>query len=573
MHDKKVMIQDLGMIGDRRTCAMIDKGGNIVWYCPRRFDEPSFFASLLDAGQGGAWRMNLPGMQFQKRAYLEDSGLLQTYFVAETDSLVLEDWMPLYGSFYGICRTASKAPVPYRMEIDVRPNYNRQPALPDLKDTRHVVVAYDYHVYASHPLHLEEGMIVCAVPAGEAAWFVLSERALDKPETRLRESRELTLENWREIAGHITYTGPYADAVSKSLRLLRMLTYAQNGGIIAAATTSLPEVLGGKRNYDYRYVWLRDAAMIVSALARAGSDGEEERKFLSFICSAMHRIPEPVVPMLTLDEQPAGMEQAVDFEGYKNSTPVRYGNGANSQLQLDANSNVIIAAKVIYNRYNTREHWETVQAMADFLVENWDKPDHGIWEETEKHQYSSSKVVAAVSLEYIADHSEDEAEKKRWLETAARIRQYVADNCITSDGAYAVYAGSEAVDVSAVLFPIWGFTDADTPQMLKTMARLEQEYSQNNLYRRHLVEFDSRKEGAFLAGTFWVAQYWVMRGNREKVEQILEAALRFMNDVGLMPEEGDPETGEFLGNIPQSFVHASLIGAVIDYKTAFAENE
>ncbi len=569
MNDKKVLIEDLAMIGDRRTCAMLDKGGNIVWYCPRRFDASSLFASLLDSEKGGAWTMQLEGMEFLNRSYVEESAILQTHFSNARGQLVLEDWMPLYGSFYGICRKLSPAPVPYTMQLSPRPDYNRRQPIIESIDAQHVTLEFDYHFYASHPVQIKEKSVSCEVPTGEEAWFILAETALDNPETRLAESRELTLQNWREIASHITYKGPFEDEVCKSLRLLRMLTYAENGGIIAAATTSLPEVLGGKRNYDYRYVWLRDAAMIVSALARAGSDGEEERKFLSFICSAMHRITEPVVPMLTLDEQPAGTEQVLDFEGYKHSRPVRYGNGANSQLQLDANSNVIIAAKVIYNRYHIKEHWETVQLMANFLVENWDKPDHGIWEETAQHQYTSSKVVAAISLKYIADHSENEAEKKRWLKTSAQIRQFIEAECLTSDGAYAVYAGSEDVDVSAVLFPIWGFTEADTPQMCKTIDKLEQDYSQRNLYRRHLVEYDSRKEGAFLAGTFWVAQYWVMRQNRQKVEEVLEAALRFMNDVGLMPEEGDPVTGEFLGNIPQAFVHASLIGAVIDYKSEF----
>lgn len=347
-----------------------------------------------------------------------------------------------------------------------------------------------------------------------------------------------------------------------------MLTNEQNGGIIAAATTSLPEVIGGSRNYDYRYVWLRDAAMIVSALARAGSDGAEERKFLSFMCSAMHRIPEPVVPMLTLDMQPAGSEKKLAFTGYRDSHPVVYGNGASNQLQLDANSNVLIAAKVIYNRYDTREHWGTIQKMANFIVKHWQEEDRGIWEETEKHHYTSSKVIASISLKYIAEHSQDKEEKKHWLDAYEQIRNYVEEKCFTSEGAYAAYAGSEAVDESAVLFPLWSYTEADTNVMLKTIEVLERDYCQQNLYRRHLVEFDSSKEGAFLAGTFWVAQYWVMRKDWEKVETTLQAAFRFMNDVGIMPEEGDPQTGEWLGNLPQTFVHASLIGAVIDNKDA-----
>jgi GH15 family glucan-1,4-alpha-glucosidase len=567
-------LQDLALIGDRRTCALLDKQGNIVWYCPRRFDNPSLFAHLLDPEEGGSWTLDIKGMTFDKREYLEDSALLQTYFKGEKGNLVLEDFMPLDGRFYGLCRSLSPAPVPYAMQLTPRPNYARQPPVLELKGEKHAILEYDFHLYSSHPLSVERESISCQVPAGEKAWFIFAEKALDKPEEMLEEVREFSLKNWREVASHITYKGPYEAAVRQSLRLLRMLTYARNGGIIAAATTSLPEVLGGARNYDYRYVWLRDAAMIVSALARAGSDGKEERKFLDFMCASMHRIPKPVVPMLTLDMQPAGSMQELNFKGYKGSSPVHYGNEASDQLQLDANSNVLIAAKVIYNRYNTREHWDTIQNMANFLVEHWQEKDHGIWEETSKHHYTSSKVIASISLQYIAQHSEDEKEKQRWQDTSKQIRKWVDENCLTSAGAYAVYTGSEDVDVSAVLFPLWRYTEADAAAMLKTVELLERKYCENHLYRRHLVDFDSGKEGAFLAGTFWMAQYWVMRKDWEKVETILGAALRFMNDVGIMPEEGDPQTGEWLGNLPQTFVHASLIGAIIDYKEArYGENE
>ncbi|WP_373514482.1 glycoside hydrolase family 15 protein [Persicitalea sp.] len=572
MHQKVepfIPLSDLALIGDRRTCALLDKRGDIVWYCPRRFDNPSFFAHLLDPEQGGSWVFKAAGLSFESRNYLEGSALLQTHLKGEKDNLLLEDWMPLNARFYGLCRQLSPSPVPYEMHFNHRPNYARQTPQLAQKGERHVAVEFDFRLYASHPLAVESDSVRCRVPVGEKAWFMLAETALENPEEALHLARELTLRNWRVVAGRVNYKGPYEDQVSKSLRQLRLLTRAENGGIIAAATTSLPEVVGGERNYDYRYVWLRDAAMIVSALARAGSDGEEERRFLSFMCSSMHRIPKPVVPMLTLDMQPAGTQQPLAFRGYRDSAPVQYGNGASDQLQLDANSNVLIAAKVIYNLYDTREHWETMQELAEFLVEHWHEKDHGIWEEKQKHHYTSSKVVAAISLEYIAEFSQDTVERKRWQDASVRIGQYVEENCKTSDGAYAAYAGSEAVDVSSVLFPIWGYTGADTPTMVKTLERLEEEYGQDNLYRRHLVEFDSQLEGAFLAGTFWVAQYWVMRHNREKSEQIMEAALRFMNDVGIMPEEGDPLTGEWLGNLPQAFVHASLIGAAVDFRNAF----
>lgn len=266
--------------------------------------------------KGGAWKLQAEGLEFERRNYLGDSALLQTHLSGRKGDLLLEDWMPLDTRFYGICRKLSSSPVSYTMQIDPRPNYARQSPILKKEGENHATIEYDVHLYASHSPEVKRESINCEVPAGEEAWFILSEKALDKPLQILEEVRNLTLENWRELSSHITYKGPYEEEVRKSLRLLRMLTYSQNGGIIAAATTSLPQIIGGERNHDYRYVWLRDAAMIVSALARAGSDGKEERKFLGFICSAMHRLPEPVVPFLTLEGQPAAKVRTLDhFQG------------------------------------------------------------------------------------------------------------------------------------------------------------------------------------------------------------------------------------------------------------------
>lgn len=571
MKMKSTNIRDLAVIGDRRTCAYISKDGSVVWYCPSRFDRPSLFAGLLDAEKGGVWQLHLPHLTFEKRSYASDSAMLRTQFSGAAGKLQVEDLMPMDAAFTGICRTLSKAPEPLQMKLLPKPDYSRTAAKMVVKGAA-ISINGTQFLYASHPLQLEGDAIICQVPEGQESWFVLSDKELPINAQALEQAREATRRQWQQVTSHITYHGPYEAEMRNSLRVLRLMTYAENGGIIAAGTTSLPEVPGGSRNYDYRFVWLRDAAMIVSALTRAGSDGQEERKFLDFICAAMHEVDEPVTPLFTLDYKPApGGEELHHLAGYAQSRPVRIGNDANHQLQLDAISNVLLAAKLIYTNYGTREHWELVSELADYLTDHWHERDHGMWEETQKQHYTSSKVIAAVSLEYIAEQSNKEAQQQRWRQAAADIREFVQQKCLTSEGAYAVYAGSEDVDVSAILFPIWAYTDADAAEVLKTIEVLERDYCCNNLFRRHLVDFDSGREGAFLAGTFWVAQYWVMRRNWDKFESIMTAALAFMNDVGLMPEEGDPETGEFLGNIPQTFVHASLVGAVIDYKKARQE--
>nr|WP_255523478.1 glycoside hydrolase family 15 protein [Nodosilinea sp. LEGE 06152] len=381
-----------------------------------------------------------------------------------------------------------------------------------------------------------------------------------------------TLERWRDIAAHATYHGPYEKQVAESIRALRLLTFEDNGGIIAAPTTSLPEVIGGERNYDYRYVWLRDAGMIVSALTRAGSDGTDERRFLDFICGYDRDSDhQPLMPFSTLDGESPSSETPLDLVGYRHSAPVMIGNVAKDQLQLDAYGNVLLAAKLIYKHFDTREHWSLVAEIADFLSDHWHEPDYGIWEEQEKHQYTSSKVVVACGLRFIADVAESDAQARRWREAEQAIREFVAQHCLTSEGAYAVVAGGEDVDVTAALFPVWAYTAADSPEMVATMKALERDYATGHLYRRHLKTFDSQREGAFLAGTLWVAQYWVMRQDLQRAQAIMDAALEFANDLGLFAEEADPQTGAMLGNFPQTFVHAAFIGAAIDLKAAIEQ--
>ncbi len=566
-------LRDLTLIGDRRTAALLTRHGDVVWYCPGRFDRPSLFAALLDTECGGAWRLELAGAEPTGRRYIEDSSVLETQLKTPDGPLTLTDFMPYGdGAPRGICRLLSSAPSDVTFSLHPAPDYARRQAT--LQGAGKAVQIDDrYVLHASHSLDVVEGAVRWTVPAGERGWAALLEGEVDAPSHEQVEAwLAQTLTGWREVASHTTYRGPYEDEVAASLRALRLLTFEDNGGIIAAPTTSLPEVVGGERNYDYRYVWLRDAGMIVSALTRAGSDGTEERRFLEFICATNRDIGDlPLAPFTSLDGEAAPEEETLELAGYRNSRLVVIGNGANDQLQLDAYGNVLLAAKLIYGRFETREHWKVVARVADYLAENWAEPDYGIWEERDKRQYTSSKVIAACGLEFIAPYAEDEAQARRWRKAAEDIRTFVEARCLTSEGAYAAVAGGEAVDVSAALFPVWTYTDPDTPEMLATMRAIERDLAEGQLYRRHLERFDSAREGAFLAGTFWVAQYWIMR-DVTRARRIFDAALAYANDLGFFAEEADPDSGEMLGNFPQTFVHAAFIGAVIDLKAALEED-
>ncbi len=571
MNRPQIDIRDLAVIGDRQTVAILSTAGSIVWHCPDRFDRPSLFAALLDSEKGGTWTLGLPDVRSVSRNYLEDSAVLETHFRLEQGELKVTDWMSIGDECpRGICRLFSRAPVPVAISVMPAPDYARSAVELQSADGG-ICINGGHWLYASHPLAIKDGGIHFTIPSEENGWAVLADAAMNPiGPVDLQSWLDGTLCKWRDIAARITYHGPFEQQVAQSLRALRLLTYEPNGGIIAAATTSLPEVLAGPRNYDYRYVWMRDTGMIISALVRAGSNGPDEKHFLEFICGSKEEEPgKPLLPpFISLDFEPAPPESNLELAGYAESRPVRIGNGANQQLQLDGFANVLLAAKLIYSRHDTREHWETVRQIADFLAEHWHEPDYGIWEEHDKRQYTTGKVIVSCGLRYIADFAEDTSQADKWRSAAKDIDAYVASHCINSEGAYAAFVGSEAVDISAVLFPTWGFTAPDSPEMLATMRVLERDYCKGNLYWRHLEELDRYQEGAFLAGTIWVAQYWTLRKDLERTRQILETALAYANDLGFFAEEADPNTGQMLGNFPQTFVHAAFIGAVLDYKKA-----
>ncbi len=561
------------MIGDRQSGALIDINGDICWYCPEQFDSPSFFGSLLDGEKGGVWSLEINEKFRVKRKYIGNSNIIESRFKSGSGSFILTDWMPMQDDFAGICRLFSPTSLKVTNRIIPAPGYAREKVSLKWNGDNSIIVNDKYYLTFSHQPRISDENIFFDLPSGEEAWAVLSGKELgEKPDDKIKGSLKKTGEAWDEIATHVSYKGPYQEEVYDSLRAIRQLTHEESGGIVAALTTSLPEIPGGERNYDYRYVWLRDASMIVSALTRAGSKGDDEKSFLDFICSSRENIQDySTTPFVTIHRKPAPPEQYLDFSGYMDSKPVRIGNNANEQLQLDAGSNILLAAKLIYENYNIKSHWDTVEEISSFLVSNWQRDDYGIWEEDIARQFTSSKVIMAVALEYISAHSTDKGQKQLWQETAARIRDFIQEECITSSGAYAVFAGSEEVDITSALFPEWAFCEADTPEMVQTIAELEAGFCKNNLVYRNLLLFDERKEGAFLAASFWMAQYWIMRDDYDKSKNYIDAALKYKNDLGLFSEEADPESDMMLGNIPQSFVHASFIGAAIDFNVAFGK--
>ncbi|TPG61783.1 glycoside hydrolase family 15 protein [Hymenobacter nivis] len=569
-------IHSLAVVSDRRTCALLDQAGTLCWYCPQRFDSSAVFSLLLDAEQGGYWSVRGPGQQFVRRAYAERSSVLTTEFTVDGQPFSVTDWMPLEADFTGLCREFSAAPAPVIVALRLRPDYGLQaaPAGAPAGATAASFPALGLWLRASHPVRQVGDTLEFTVPAGETGWAVLADSeaaAAGLTAARVGAVRAQTLHAWRAVADLLHYEGPYERQVLDSVRAVQQLTYAPTGGIIAAPTTSLPEVPGGARNYDYRYVWMRDVGLIVSALVQLDDVGRPEKSFLAFAAEALHENQQQYfTPFYAVDKTVVEGVRELDLAGYQSSRPVQVGNGATGQLQLDAHANVLLAAKLIYDRFGERQQWPMVAQVADFLADNWQRDDNGIWEEDATKAYTSSKVLAARGLEFVAEYA-DEPTAARWRAAAVDIRTFVQQHCLTATGAYAVYPGSQDVDLTAVQYTLWTYCAPDSPEMLATVAEIEQHWGRDNLYWRRLEEFDAHKEGAFLAGTCWVAHYYAVAGNVDKARAIIEAVLRYQNDLGFFAEEAGVDSGEqMLGNFPQTFVHSSFICAVYGLRQALA---
>jgi len=560
------LLSDLAPIGDRRTSALVGREATIWWYTAHRFDGPALLLGLLDRSKGG-WRVELPGARCGPRRYVGDSGVLQTSLDVEGGSLTVTDWMNLGREARpgALCRTFSPAPAPTRIVLEAWRDWGRSRAIPQLVGGA-AVFEDGMHLFASHPLRRDaDGAVSWTLPQGEEGWTILADGPCTRPERQeIEQWRQATLARWAELASRTAYDGPYDREVRDTLRQLRLLVFEGTGGVAAAATAGLPEVLGGKRNYDYRYTWLRDAAMMVRALLRAAPAGQEGEAFLSFLAQAHERARRSPLPaVVAVDGWPIPAESSASLSGYAGSNPVRIANRARKQLQLGAYGGILLAAGSVFRAHGKREHWPFVREVAEFLVGNWRRSDSGVWESSRKRQYTASKVFAACGLEAILPFA-DSDERRRYGEAAQLIRRQVFRHHLTREGAFATFAGTDGVDVTSALFPVWSFCEPDCPQMVASVRVLERNYQRDGLLRRDDRTPQSQLEGAFLPATFWLAQYWSVCNDIGRARYYMDAGLRHANDVGVFPEEVDLQSGRALGNLPLGMTHASFVNAALD---------
>ena len=577
-------IEDYAVIGDTQTAALVSREGSVDWLCFPRFDSHACFAALLGDGRHGCWTLApTTPVRNQRRAYVGDSVILATDLTTDHGAVRILDFMPPRGEAPDIVRivVGTRGEVPMRSHCAARFGYGAFTPWVTISPEGASMVAGPDALRLSTPLPLTRvDHAVDAeftVRAGERHAFVLtwypSHWRVPRPVDAERALAE-TEAYWREWVGRCRYQGRWRDAVVRSLLTLKTLTYAPTGGIVAAATTSLPEVPGGVRNWDYRYTWLRDATLTLRAFMGAGYD-VEAAAWRRWLCRAIAGAPEEMQTMYGVAGERRLPEMTLDWlPGFAGSKPVRVGNAAVDQFQLDIYGEVMDCLHQARNGGMPEDDvaWQIQCELMRFVGERWQEPDEGIWEvRGGPRDFTYSKLMAWVA----ADRAVAAVEKHglpgpvdQWRALRQRIHDDVcARGFNPARGAFTQSYGSDALDASLLMLPTVGFLPPDDERVRGTIAAIERELVRDGLVMRYdthgSVDGLPGTEGAFLACTFWLADNYVLAGRRADGEALFERLLGLRNDVGLLAEEYDPIGKRQLGNFPQAFSHLALVSSAV----------
>jgi GH15 family glucan-1,4-alpha-glucosidase len=597
-------IEDHGLIGDQQTCALVTTDGTIDWFCTPRFDSPSVFASLLDAEKGGYYRIApTAGEYTTKQLYFPDTGVLITRFMSEAGVAEIHDFMPIDKPWvvtdrHSIVRMVRVQRGEVELCVEIAPRFDYGRAEHTARTSEHGVVFESgkttLTLHAPVPLELRDNDAVATftLSAGNTAGFVLESAADGPPRPvsadEVTETFVETVEYWRRWLAKSTYRGRWLDMVNRSAITLKLLTYAPTGAPVAAATTALPESVGGERNWDYRYTWLRDASFTVQALARLGFR-EDAYLFLFWIRQRIEETtPDPNGPlriMYRVDGSSDLDEYSLDhFEGYKGSSPVRIGNGASSQLQLDTYGEMLDAMwhaerdePVIGQR-----GWSHLRGIVNWLCDHWDQPEEGIWETRGgRKPFVYGRIMCWVALDrairLATQTGARPAPLDKWRAVRDEINEQIVANGWNKDiGALVQFFGSDVLDSSVLAAPRLHYLVTTDELWIGTLRAIEEKLVSDSLVYRYNPEASpdglSGTEGTFSMCTFWYVDALTRSGRLEQARLVFEKMLTYANHLGLFAEEIG-SSGEQLGNFPQAFTHLSLINAAVVLDAALDRNE
>jgi GH15 family glucan-1,4-alpha-glucosidase len=574
-------IEDYALVGDLHTAALIGRDGSIDWLCLPRFDSPACFAALLADPDAGRWRIAPRGGDVAvHRRYRGDTLILETEFDTADGRVRIIDFMPPRGEAADIVRIVEgvTGTVPMHTELRLRFDYGSIVPWVRRDEQDHAAIAGPDAVWLRSDVPLQhhhrtlDGAFTVA--AGQQITFVLTHQLSHLPRPRpvhAHHALAATDRFWQDWISRCAYTGRYSTAVRRSLILLKALTYTPTGGIVAAATTSLPEHIGGSRNWDYRYCWLRDATFTLQALLGTGYVAEA-RAWREWLLRAVAGDPADLQIMYALDGARRLTESTLDWlPGYEQSGPVRVGNAAARQFQLDVWGEVLDGMHLSRESgiATTESGWDLQKALLDFLESNWRQPDNGLWEvRGPRRHFVHSKVLAWAGIDRAITAIERyglDGPVERWRATREQIH---ADVCAhgfdPQRNTFTQFYGSQGVDAALLLIPRVGFLAYDDPRVVGTVEAIQKSLCTNGFLLRYQPQHDNvdglpGTEGAFLACTFWLADALHGIGRTNEARQLFEQLLELRNDVGMLSEEYDPTTRRQLGNTPQAF---SLVGLV-----------
>lgn len=573
-------IEDYALIGDTYTAALVGRDGSIDWYCAPRFDSAACFAALLGTKNNGRWLLAPKDEAREvRRRYRQGTLILETEYRTDTGTVTLIDWMPPHDTNINVIRSVVglKGQVRMTMELIIRFDYGWIVPWVRRRDRLLEALAGPDALDLQTEVELEgKGLSTVAeftVTEGQEIPFVLTWRPShsEPPEPiNVRQALAETEAWWRNWSGRCTYEGPWREAVLRSLITLKAMTYAPTGGIVAAVTTSLPEWIGGVRNWDYRYCWVRDATFTLYALLLAGYQ-DEARAWKDWLLRATAGNPSELQIMYGLSGERRLLEYNLDWlPGYESSVPVRVGNAASQQFQLDVYGEIMDTAHIARRRGMGPDDtaWAFQQHLLDVLESAWERPDEGIWEvRGPRRHFTHSKVMAWVGVDRgikAIERFGRSGPLDRWKALRHRIHEQVCrEGYDPVQGAFMQYYGAKQVDASALMIPLVGFLPATDPRVVGTVNKIEQDLMVHGFVNRYepLPSVDGLPpgEGAFLTCTFWLADNLALMGQQERARDLFTHLLDIRNDVGLLAEEYDPVSRRQLGNFPQALSHISLI--------------